>query len=41
MNTKKIICSVAYVALVVATFIVAGGLEQYIDLNSFIVVKIF
>ena len=38
MNTKKIICSVAYVALVVATFIVAGGLEQYIDLNSFIVV---
>ena len=35
MNTKKIICAVAYVGLVIATFIVAGGLDQYIDLNSF------
>ena len=40
MNTKKILCAVAYVGFVVSTFIVAGGLEQYIDLNSFIVVVV-
>ena len=38
MNTKKILCAVAYVGLVVSTFIVVGGLDQYVDLNSFIVV---
>ena len=40
MNTKKIVCAVAYVGIVVATFIIAGGLEQYIDLNSIIVVVV-
>ena len=40
MNTKKILSAVAYVGLIVSTFIVAGGLEQYIDLNSFIVVAV-
>ena len=38
MNTKKMICAVAYAGFVVATFIFAGGLDQYIDLNSIIVV---
>ena len=38
MNTKKILYSVAYVGLVLSTFIVVGGLDQYIDLTSFIVV---
>ena len=38
MNTKKIVCAVAYVGLVVSTFIIVGGLDQYVDLNSFIVV---
>ena len=40
MNTKKIVCAVAYVGLVVSTFIVAGGLDIYVDLNSFIVVVV-
>ena len=40
MNTKKIICAVAYVGLVVSTFIVAGGLDIYVDLNSFIIVAV-
>ena len=40
MNTKKIICTVAYIGLVVSTFIVAGGLDKYIDLNALIVVVV-
>ena len=40
MNTKKIVCAVAYVGLVVSTFIVAGGLDKYIDLHALIVVAV-
>ena len=40
MNAKKIVCIVAYAGLVLSTFIVAGGLDQYIDLNALIVVVV-
>jgi len=40
MNAKKIVCIVAYAGLVLSTFIVAGGLDQYIDLNALIVVLV-
>ena len=40
MNAKKIVCIVAYIGLVVSTFIVAGGLDKYIDLNALIVVVV-
>ena len=38
MNAKKIICTVAYVGIVNATFVFAGGLDQYIDAASIFVV---
>lgn len=40
MNTKKIICTILYVAFVIVTVFTVGNIGQYFDIASFIVVLV-
>tara|TARA_Y100001968_G_C18865360_1_gene484593 strand:+ start:58 stop:414 length:357 start_codon:yes stop_codon:yes gene_type:complete len=40
MNAKKIISSLAFVCMILATFVFAGGIEQFVDLASLSVVVV-
>ena len=40
MSTKKMICGIAFIGFLICTFVFAGGVEQFIDLASILVVVI-
>ena len=40
MSTKKMICGIAFIGFLICTFVFAGGVEQFIDLTSILVVVI-
>ena len=40
MSTKKMICGIAFIGILICTFVLAGGVAQFIDLASILVVVI-